>query len=47
MYDVNCDFLKDLCLKHFSFSKEIIEISYKNICVHVEYPIFLSDSNEN
>jgi hypothetical protein len=35
------------CLKHFSFYEEMSEILLKIcICLHVKYPLFLSDFNE-
>ena len=40
-------FLYNVCLKHFSFWEELIDIlSQMYIAVHVKYPLFLSDFNE-
>jgi hypothetical protein len=41
------DFLYNVCLKHFTFQKELSEIwSKMYIGLHVKHPLFLSDFNE-
>ena len=38
----------NFCLKHFSFYEEFSEISWQMYTgLHVKYPLFLSDFNEN
>jgi hypothetical protein len=47
MQNVCFDFLYNVCLKHFSFLKELSEIWSKiYIGIHVKYPLFCSDFNE-
>jgi hypothetical protein len=42
------DFLYNFCLKYLSFSEELSEIwSKMYIARHINYPLFLSDFNEN
>ena len=42
------DFLYNLRLKHFSFYEELSEmLSKMYIGLHVTYPLFVSDSNDN
>ena len=46
-WNVCFDFLNNLCLKKFSFYKELIEIlSWRCIGLHVKYPLWLTGFNE-
>jgi len=41
------DYLHNVCLKHFSYYGELNDIwSKMYICLHVEYPLFLSEFKE-
>jgi hypothetical protein len=40
------NFLRNLCLKHFSFQEEMSEISKLCIGLHVKYSLYLSGFNE-